>query len=129
MTVVRPSTQTAPVPAGRRVPGRRFVAIFFTLGSAAAALIVLITVLSVREEGSTDPACREEPDVCAAVEKHVEALNEVLPVDERFEELHITAVSVVEGTAVVRARFEEGGLPVDVTYRLVEQDGGWLIDG
>jgi hypothetical protein len=111
------------------VPGRRFVVVFFTLGAAASALIVLITVLSVRTPGSTDPACREAPDVCAAVEKHIEALNDVLPADERFEKLHITSVSADEGTAVVRARFEQGGLPVDVTYHLVQQDGDWLIDG
>ena len=126
---MRPSITVSPAPAGRRVPGRRFVVIFFTIGAAAAALIVLITVLSVRTPGRTDPACREAPDVCAAVEKHVEALNDVLPADERFEKLHITSVSVNDGTAVVRARFEQAALPVDVTYHLVQQDGDWLIDG
>ena len=126
---MRPSTTTSPAPAARRVPGRRFVVVFFAVGATAAALIVLVTVLVVRTPGSTDPACREVPDVCAAVEKHIEALNDVLPAEERFEALHITAVSVDQGTAEVRARFEQGGLPVDVTYHLVQQDGDWLIDG
>jgi hypothetical protein len=111
------------------VPGPRFVAIFMALGAAAAAAILVLTVLSVREEGSTDPACKELPDVCAAVQKHLNALNDVLPVEERFAELHIASVEVEGDTAVVRARYEQGGLPVDVTYELVRQDGEWLING
>jgi hypothetical protein len=128
MTFVRPSTQPAPVSTARRVPGRRFVAVFMALGAAAAAAILVLTVLAVREEGSTDPACREAPNICAAVEKHVNALNEVLPEGQRFDELHVTAVQVNGETAEVRARYEQEGIPVDVTYHLVRQDGTWLID-
>ncbi len=110
------------------MPGRRFVVIFFALGAAIAGLVVLVTVLVVREPGATDPACREAPAVCTAVRDYVDGLNDALPQDERMEDLHVTSVSVTDGTATARVRFTQKDVPYDVTYALGRQDGGWAVE-
>jgi hypothetical protein len=128
MTFVRSPAEAPPPAAGRAVPGRRFVLLFFAAGAAISALIVLVTVLAVRDPGDPDPACRGQPDVCAAVRDYVDAANKSLGEHERMEDLRITSVSVTGDTATARVRFMRNDVPIDASYALQSVDGRWEIE-